>query len=99
MEDDEGERKTKTISFTVTEDGFDVDEQAILDALIDREIESRNGDCSRPEALSEVLFTAVITLGELFLGEDRVDEIMDEAFERKRELEKAAVGPPRPPEL
>ncbi|MFI0416407.1 MAG: hypothetical protein ACH255_19960 [Candidatus Thiodiazotropha sp.] len=97
MEDDKNERKTKTISFTVYEDAFDVDEQAILDTLVNREMET--GNYSRTAALGMVLFDTIYAAGELRLGVERVNQIMEEAFEKKQEMSEAVKNEPNPPEL
>ena len=95
MEDDEGEKKTKTVSFTVYEDeGFDAGDLAVFDALVDREMQNRK--CSRTEAVGAVLFTAVVGLADTILGSREVDRIMEEGVRNHRDMTKDADGPTEP---
>ncbi|MBT3011729.1 MAG: hypothetical protein KME41_08400 [Candidatus Thiodiazotropha sp. (ex Lucina pensylvanica)] len=109
MEDDNNEENTKTISLMVKENTFDPGVLAVIDALIDKEME-RDEEVSerrekrgmspinrtRLDVLDSVLFAAVITYAEARLGEDRVDEIMVDGLRRHREMANVADNSPEP---
>ena len=109
MEDDDNEENAKTISLTVKEDTFDAGVLAVIDALIDRELEDdkrvserrvRRGESpinnTRLDVLNSVLFAAVITFAEMSLGDERVDEIMGEGMRKYREMTESVNEPPEP---
>ena len=95
MEDDEGERKTKTISFTVCEDQFDVQDQAVFDALIDDEMKQKGREhTTRAEIVGSLLFEAITDLADFRFGKDRVSKIMMDAYKKQQRMNEEATIPP-----
>ena len=99
MEDEEGDKKTVTVSFTIYEDSFDAGDRAVLEALVDREMKmykeanerkKKRGEplheFTKLDALSAVVFKAFNTLADRTLGVDKVDKIMEEGIRKHREM-------------
>ncbi|MCG7870517.1 MAG: hypothetical protein JAZ11_00255 [Candidatus Thiodiazotropha lotti] len=78
----EGERKTKIISFTVYEDDYDAQVEAVLEALINNDLES---GFSRTNAVTDTLANAILNAGELRFGVKRTEQIMEEGSRKRRE--------------
>lgn len=80
--DDDQKTRIFEVPHEARGDLFDHEDQALLDALIDEEVEKL--DCSRLEAFWHVISRAVYGDGLDMLGEEKVDRIYADADRRER---------------